>query len=113
MQSTHLSPQSLAMSTIRQPASMHPQALIPNHYDTTMKDAGPLPASGGRDHHRAFSSYDDMLFDNLFSAAVSGAAPPTVQNGDDPDMALEPMGYSYNFFLDNFDLPDCQPHGME
>ncbi|KAL1889953.1 hypothetical protein Sste5346_008531 [Sporothrix stenoceras] len=109
MQSTHLSPQPLGLPSVRQPASLQPSAPLPGTYDTTMKDAGPLP--GGRDH-RTFSSYDDMLFDNLFSAAVSGTASQP-QNCDDPDMALEPMVYNYDFFLDNFDLPDCQPHGME
>ncbi|CAK7208037.1 hypothetical protein SEUCBS139899_010871 [Sporothrix eucalyptigena] len=101
--STHLSPPQPHSLGMGLPKPHGVTAPVNVAYDTTMKDAGPLPTMAARSNSHGFSSYDDILLDSLFPA------PSLV----DHDLNMDPSTYSYDFFLDNFDLPDCQPQGME
>ncbi|CAK7235761.1 hypothetical protein SBRCBS47491_009405 [Sporothrix bragantina] len=66
-------------------------------FDTAMKDVDGLHTSAtSRSTGAGFSSYNDIVLDSLFPPAST-------------DLEM----YSYDFFLDNFDLPECQPQGME
>ncbi|CAK7230058.1 hypothetical protein SCUCBS95973_007445 [Sporothrix curviconia] len=86
----------------RLPASSgtaHLSGAGPACYNTAMKDVDALPNTAARGStSSSFASYNDIVFDSLSPSAAS---------------ELDPIMYNYDFFLDNFDLPDYQPQGME